>query len=255
LEDWQVRAPRARLVPIGQIDASHPILRDAQQWRAVRFFRQREVRVADSDRVLIAHADGAPLLVEREIGAGRMLVLTAPIDRAWNDLAIHPTFVQFISQAARYLIGDDAATASATVGTAVPTGLTAAAGGQIFDPTGVRVLELGATRSVERLLPTQLGFYEVRHSTGARWIAVNTDRRESVLAPLGADYLARWQALRARDSAVQANTTTSATTATTAMPAATQSLGPMLLWIAALLAIAELLFANRYLMVRRESAT
>jgi hypothetical protein len=248
LDDWQVRAPRARLVPIGEIDASHPILRDAQQWRAVRFFRQREVRVADTDRVLIAHADGAPLLVEREIGAGRMLVLTAPIDRAWNDLAIHPTFVQFISQAARYLIGNDTATASVTVGAAVPTGLTAAAGGQIFDPTGARVLELGATRSVERLLPTQLGFYEVRHPTGARWIAVNTDRRESVFAPLGADYLARWQALRARESAVQANTMT------TAMPTATHSLGPMLMWIAALLAIAELLFANRYLMVRRESA-
>ena len=247
LQDWQVRAPRARLVPIGEIDTSHPILRDAQQWRAVRFFRQREVRIAETDRVLISHADGAPLLVEREVGAGRMLVLTAPIDRAWNDLAIHPTFVQFISQSARYLLGDDSEIASVTVGTAVPTGLTATAGGQIFDPTGARVLELGATRNAERLLPTQTGFYEVRQSTGARWIAVNTDRRESVLTALAADYRARWQALRARESATQANATTPST------PAATQSLGPMLIWIAALLAIAELLFANRYLMVRRES--
>lgn len=246
LEDWELRAPRARLVPIGEIDASHPILRDAQQWRAVRFFRQREVRVADGDRVLITHADGAPLLVEREVGAGRMLVLTAPIDRAWNDLAIHPTFVQFISQSARYLIGDDSAIASVTVGTAVPTGLTAALGGQIFDPTGARVLELGATRNAERLLPTEIGFYEVRHATGARWIAVNTDRRESVLTPLAADYRARWQALRARESSVQAN-------ATPQTPDTAQSLGPLLIWLAAILAIAELLFANRYLMVRRES--
>jgi hypothetical protein len=96
-------------------------------------------------------------------------------------------------------------------------------------------------------LPTQTGFYEVRHSTGARWIAVNTDRRESVLTALAADYRARWQALRAREPATQVNATTPST------PAATQSLGTMLIWIAALLAIAEVLFANRYLMVRRES--
>lgn len=246
LEGWEIGAPRARLVPIGDIDASHPILRDAQQWRAVRFFRQRDVRVPETDRVLISHADGAPLLVEREMGAGRMLLLTAPIDRAWNDLAIHPAFVQFIAQSARYLIGDDGAIASVTVGTAVPTGLTAALGGQIFDPAGARVLELGATRNAERLLPTQTGFYEVRHATGARWIAVNTDRRESVLAPLAADYRARWQALRARDSAVQASAAPRA-------PQSAQSLGPMLIWLAAILAIAELLLANRYLMVRRES--
>ena len=248
LDDWQVRAPGARLVPIGEIDASHPILRDAQQWRAVRFFRQREVQIADQDRVLIAHADGAPLLVEREVGAGRMLVLTAPIDRAWNDLAIHPTFVQFISQSARYLVGDDSAIVSVSIGTAVPTGLTATLGGQIFDPTGARVLELGATRNAERLLPTQIGFYEVRHATGARWIAVNTDRRESVLTPLPADYRARWQSLRARESSGQANEALQATNSV-------QSLGPWLLWLAALIAIAELVFANQYLMVRRESPT
>lgn len=248
LNEWQVRAPRARLTPIGEIDASHPILRDAEQWRAVRFFRQREVRIASEDRVLIAHSDGAPLLVEREVGAGRMLILSAPIDRAWNDLAIHPAFVQFISQAARYLIANDSAIASVTVGAAVPTGLTAAVGGQIFDPAGARVLELGATRSAERLLPTQLGFYEVRHATGARWIAVNTDRRESVLAPLGADYLARWQALRARESVPQASNATPP-------PPATHSLGAILIWLAALLAVVELFIANRYLMVRRESPT
>ena len=34
------------------------------------------------------------MLIERTIGAGHMLVLTAPIEREWNDLAIHPLFVQ-----------------------------------------------------------------------------------------------------------------------------------------------------------------
>ena len=47
----------------------------------VRFFRHRAVQVGDDDKVLIAYEDGAPLLIERTIGAGRMLVLTTPIER------------------------------------------------------------------------------------------------------------------------------------------------------------------------------
>jgi hypothetical protein len=173
--------------------------------------------------------------------------LTAPVDRTWNDLAIHPVFVQFIAQAARYLIGEDSATASSSVGAPVPTGLTADSGGQIFDPKGERVLDLANMTSAERLIPTQLGFYEVRHSNGARWLAINTDRRESELAPLEADYLARWQALRQRPSNQPVAENVAADTQT-------QSLGPALLWIAALLLLAELLMANRYLAVRRETA-
>jgi hypothetical protein len=42
--------------------------------------------------------DGTPLLIERTIGAGHMLVLTAPVEREWNDLAIHPLFVRFIAE-------------------------------------------------------------------------------------------------------------------------------------------------------------
>lgn len=243
---WRIGDARPRLVSIAQIDTSHPVLRDAPEWYRVRFFRQRRVEIDEGDRVLIAQADGTPLLIERKVGAGKMLVLTAPIDRAWNDLAIHPVFVQFISQATRYLIGRDSSTASVHVGAPVTTGLTRDSGGQIFDPKGQRVLDLASTTNAERLVPTELGFYEIRHANGTRWVAVNSDRRESDLRRLPPGYIARWQALRQRQPEP--------------LPAASQtqqrsearSLGPALLWIAALLLIAELLMANRYLAVRRE---
>ncbi len=246
--DWRIDKPRPRLARIGQIDASHPILREAPEWYRVRFFRQRPVEIGSEDRALISYADGTPLLIERTLGAGRMLVLTAPIDRQWNDLAIHPVFVQFISQAVRYLIGGDSSMASVTVGAPVLTGLTEGAGGQIFDPNGERVLGLAATTNADRLMPKEIGFYEIRQAHGARWLAVNTDRRESDLRRLEPDYLARWQALRQRPARAE-------------MPAAQieqvseqRSLGPLLLWLAALLLVAEVLMANRYLAVRREAA-
>lgn len=245
LEGLRIGEARQRSTTVGEIVTTHPVLRDAGDWHRVRFFRQRVVQVTGNDRILIAYADGSPLLIERQIGAGRVLLLTAPVERSWNDLAIHPLFVHFIAQAARYLIGPDAAAASSTVGSVVMTGLTAAAGGQIFDPRGERVLGLAETTAADRLIPDQTGFYEIRGHEGARWLAVNVDARESDLTALPDAFVQRWQALRLREPA----------TSVAAVPTADEtprSLGPSLLWIAAILLLAESWMANRHLTVRRE---
>jgi hypothetical protein len=246
LEGLRVGETRTISTSVGEIATTHPVLRDAGDWHRVRFFRQRSVEVTEADRILIAYADGAPLLIERPIGAGRMLLLTAPVERSWNDLAIHPLFVHFIAQAARYLIGPDASAVSSTVGSVVMTGLTTAAGGQIFDPQGERVLGLAQTAAADRLIPEHTGFYEIRGTEGARWLAVNVDTRESDLSALPDSFVQRWQALRLREPV------TSVVAATSTTDATPRSLGPALLWIAAIVLLAELLLANRYLAVRRE---
>ena len=247
LEGWRIGEPQQRAAVVGGIASSHPVLRDAGDWHAVRFFRHRPVEVGENDRVLIAYEDGVPLLVEHAVGAGRMLVLTAPVEREWNDLAIHPLFVRFIAEAARYLVRGDASAASTTVGSVVLTGLTAAGGGQIFDPQGERVLDLAQTTAADRLIPDQTGFYEIRGNEGVRWVAVNVDARESDLTPLPAAFVQRWRAMQVRKSAP---TVTPAAPAADAKP---RSLGAMVLWLAALLLLAELLLANRYLAIRRET--
>lgn len=235
---------RNRTGKVGEIAGTHPVLREAADWNRVRFFRQRSIQPRPGDRTLIALDDGTPLLIERPLGAGRMLVLTVPVDRRWNDLAIHPLFVHFIGAAAGYLTRTEASAASALVGATVTTGLTAGGGGQIFDPQGRRVLGL-AQSTTDRLIPDQAGFYEIRGSEGARWLAVNVDARESDLATLPPDFVARWQALRMQEPV---HTVASAST-----PAATpKSLGPWLLWLAAFLLLVEVLLANRHLAIRRE---
>jgi hypothetical protein len=244
LDELNVGDVQARSARVGEIATTHPVLREAGEWNRVRFFRQRAVQLGSSDKPLISLDDGTPLLIERTLGAGHMLILTAPVDRSWNDLAIHPLFVHFIAAAARYLTGRDAAATSATVGSVVMTGLTAAGGGQIFDPQGRRVLGL-AQGGTDRLVPDQVGFYEIRGSEGARWLAVNVDPRESDLTALPATFVDRWQALRVREP-VQS--------AAPAAPAdnGPRSLGPWLMWLAAILLLAEVLLANRHLAIRRE---
>ncbi|MET0497488.1 MAG: BatA and WFA domain-containing protein [Steroidobacteraceae bacterium] len=230
---------------ITQVQASHPVLRDSGDWHRIRFFRHLRVMAAADDKVLVALEDGSPLLIERQIGAGRVLLLAAPLDRTWNDLAIHPLFIRFIADAARYLIGQNAARSEALVGAPVLTGLTADAGGQIFDPSGKRVLALAAATPADRFVPTQAGFYEVRSNAGQRWIAVNVDRRESLLDRMPMAVLQRWLALRPQASAV-------ASEVTPGLPLQ-RSLGYPLLLLAALLCLAELLVANHYLGVRRDA--
>jgi hypothetical protein len=238
---------RNRTGKVGDVATTHPVLREAADWNRVRFFRQRSIQLTPDDKTLISLDDGTPLLIERTVGAGRMLVLTVPVDRRWSDLAIHPLFVHFIGAAASYLTQAEATTSSALVGATVTTGLTAGGGGQIFDPQGRRVLGL-AQSTTDRLIPDQAGFYEIRGSEGARWLAVNVDSRESDLATLPPDFVERWQALRAQEP-------TSAV-ATAPTPEATpKSLGPWLLWLAAALLLAEVLLANRHLAIRREVPT
>ena len=248
LEGWRISEPQQRAAAVGDIETTHPVLREAGEWHSVRFFRHRAVQVGDDDKVLIAYEDGSPLLIERPIGAGRVLVLTTPVERDWNDLAIHPLFVRFIAEAARYLVRGDASAASTTVGSVVLTGLTAAGGGQIFDPQGERVLGLAQSTAADRLIPDQTGFYEIRGNDGVRWVAVNVDARESDLTPLPASFVQRWRAMQVRKAAP--NVAAAATPTADAKP---RSLGSIVLWLAAALLLAELLLANRYLAIRRET--
>jgi hypothetical protein len=242
--DLDVGEARNRSGRVAEIATTHPVLREGGDWNRVRFFRQRSIQLTPADKVLIALDDDTPLLIERTIEAGHMLILTVPVDRRWNDLAIHPLFVHFIGAAANYLTHAGATSNSAIVGAPVATGLTKDGGGQIFDPQGRRALTLGQS-TIDSLVPDQAGFYEIRGSEGARWLAVNVDARESNLATLPADFVARWQALRVQEPV--------AAVASAPIPeTAPKSLGPWLLWVAAILLFAEGLLANRHLAIRRE---
>jgi hypothetical protein len=229
---------------VSAVDQSHPALRDAQGWRSVRFFRHTQVEPKSGDSVLIRFEDGDPLLLERRMGAGRLLMLTSPLDREWNDLAVHPLFVRFIGDAAHYLTGATAPPNS-TVGTLLATESIRRSGAQVFDPSGRRVLALGDTAGITRLLAEQVGFYEVRGGGRSDWIAVNVDPRESDLARMPPASLERWLKLQ---TPLQASGESAAEAS--AAPSM-KSIWPWLLLVAVTLALVEALVANSHLHVRR----
>jgi hypothetical protein len=238
---------------VASVEQSHPALRDAQGWRSVRFFRYVAVDPQPDDALLIRFEDGGPLLIERHVGAGRLLVLTSPLDREWNDLAIHPLFVRFIGEAARYLTSA-AAAPNALVGSILPLGVNASNGAQVFDPRGRRATTLGDTSEKPRILADQLGFYEVRGGGRSDWIAVNADPRESDLSRLTDDSVGQWT--RMQKEGPDPGAVTQAAAADAAVPTSgakspLKSIWPWLLLIAVTLAFIEPVVANSHLHVRR----
>lgn len=239
------RRGSTRAARVSAVEESHAALRDARGWRSVRFFRHVPIEPGAEDSVLIRLEDGDPMLIERRVGTGRLLVLTSPLDRDWNDLAIHPVFVRFVGEAARYLTG--AGTSSnVVVGTVLPTDARGRSGAQVFDPDGRRVLTLSdLAGAAPRVRAEKAGFYELRGGGRSTWIAVNPDARESDLTRMPAESIERWRGLQSPAEPE---------TADPAAPSAGSGLiaiWPWLLLLAVTLAFIEPLVANSHLYVRR----
>lgn len=234
---------------VGELAQSHPVLRDAAGWRDIRFFRQIRVTAGDDDHVLLRLAGGAPLLIERAVGRGRVLLLTSPLDRDWNDLALHPLFVRFLGDATTWLAGIRVDAARAVVGGLLTASLGDRAGAQVFDPRGRRALTLDESAGNLRFSPDQAGFYEVRGGGRSDFIAVNVDARESDLTPLSQEAIERWKSL-ATPAGAAAPPPASGVAVAEPVP-----LLPVWFWLllaAALLAFAEPLVANYHLRIQRE---
>jgi len=114
--------PAERLAPI---DRRHPLLAAfparGEGLASARFFQfllLAPVPEVPTRRIVLRYENGAPALVDAEVGRGRVLLLTTSVDREWTDLPIRPGFLPLVQEAARYLAaapsGD--ATASVSVG-------------------------------------------------------------------------------------------------------------------------------------------
>lgn len=183
----------AEAVTIGSIATGHPALQGVDTLRAVRFLRYAAVEESEDDEVLIRLETGHPLLIERTLGNGRLLLFTSSLDRQWNDLPKEPVFVPFVAGIADYLLGGAGFTNEAALGSTLALQAMGMSGGQIFAPDGGSALGLGAAGT--DVLLDQVGFYELVGGGRTELVAVNFDSRESILDSAGEDTLTRWQDL------------------------------------------------------------
>jgi hypothetical protein len=186
--------------------------------------------------------------MEKKLGEGRVLVFASTFDNISNDFPLHPSFVPFIEQTARYLGRLEHSANVNLVGSYLELRSVRDPGAsvEVLDPSGARALSLAEAAKAESVQLTQSGYYDVRRPSGRHeLVAVNADRHESDLAPMPAETLDLWK-----------NTGSGSVAAGSAEA---EEAKPFSLWwyvmLAVLaLAVAESLVGNRHLSVDKEAA-
>jgi hypothetical protein len=183
-----------RFLSVGQVDSGHPLLAATDGWYNVNFSQTIPLLAQPDDQVLVRLENDEPFVLERQLGDGRVLLVSGDLENRWNDLPARPVFVSFVIEAARYLSGSEQVIRSFAAGSALPLSLVGGTSGQVVDPQGNTVLSLADTTRAQQIQLDQTGFYEVYTSQGSYTIAVNVDSRESQLAAMPPETLQRWVA-------------------------------------------------------------
>lgn len=243
---------------VGQVDTSHPAMKDSAGWADAKFY-YATVMDAGHSRVVARLVDGTPLLMDKQIGQGHVMFFASGLDNVTNDLPLQPAFVPFVDQSARYLAGVETLSGARVVDSFVQLrSVTSEASGQagsqgasveVIGPDGRRPLSLQEEATAQSFRLARAGFYQIRFANGRdALIAVNPDRRESGLDLIPDDVLKLWSG-----STGPAADATQATSA----PAIQQKKGSYSLWwwimlMILIAAMAESLLASRYLGTQRE---
>jgi hypothetical protein len=236
-----------RFAAIGQTDGTHPSIRRSGKWEGVKFYYAVRVEPGDA-RVVARLTDQTPLVVDKKVGEGRVLFFGSTFDNIANDFPLVPGFVPFVEQTARYLAGIEDRAAARVVNSFIElrSAKEQSLSIELIDPDGARPLSLREATTAETFQAPRAGFYEVRRANGRHdMVAMNPDRRESDLSVVPAETLALWSG----DDAVQSAGGPSGLDAE-------QDQQRRLWWYVMLLAmavaLAESVFASRYLGVQRE---
>ncbi|HUJ49106.1 MAG TPA: BatA domain-containing protein [Bryobacteraceae bacterium] len=237
-----------RFMAIGSSDSSYPAVAKAEGWPGVKFFYALNVDPGNA-RVVVRLGDQTPLLLEKRIGEGRVVLFTSGLDNLTNDFPLEPAFVPFIEQTARYLAGSERQGGARPVDAyfELRNSRDQAQPVEVTDPNGKRPLSLTEAKSAQLFRLTEAGYYQFRLANGRQdEIGVNPDPKESNLDVIPDDVLALWQGKR--DQSPQEASAPGGTTA--------RKIPQTLWWYIMLLvlasALAESALASRYLGTQRE---
>ncbi|SYZ72693.1 conserved hypothetical protein [Candidatus Zixiibacteriota bacterium] len=93
-----------------RLDYAHPIFRAFAQFQkedmpSIKFYALPTLQESPDCRILAYFSNGSAALAEGAFGAGKMIVMTAPLRPEYTDLAAHSFFVPLIIRTMEYLAG------------------------------------------------------------------------------------------------------------------------------------------------------
>ena len=146
-----------------------------------------------SVQVMLRFTNGAPYLVERQLGRGRIVLAASGANTEWNDLPLKPAWLPLVQELASYLARGGEHALNVGVGDPLLHSLPLSAATRPVEVTGPDdrreslrpvVDERGCTVTYRRT--DRPGFYRIASAEGeaAATFAANVDPRESNLASL-----------------------------------------------------------------------
>jgi hypothetical protein len=92
---------------LSSIDYAHPIFElfnapRSGDFSTARFYRYRALNTRGDTGVIARFDDGAAALVERRVGAGKVVLWASTLDKWWTNLPLQPVFLPFVHQLARH---------------------------------------------------------------------------------------------------------------------------------------------------------
>jgi hypothetical protein len=179
---------------IGALEYGHPVFEPFRAPRsgdfaAARIYGYRGVTPSPMAQILARFDAGAPALLERRTGTGRVLLWTSSLDLAWSDFPLKPVFLPFVHRSVRHLSAYAEPAPWSTVGQVLDASFGAsgaqALNGVVITPSGRQVPVDDEGGEVLEL--TEQGFYELRSRAGegvAAVVASNVDSAESDLTTM-----------------------------------------------------------------------
>ena len=242
----------AGFATVSDTDTSYAPVGKADQWGGVKFYYAVAIDPTGA-HVFARLADQTPLVLEKQIGEGRVIVFASGLDNLTNDLPLHPFFVPFIEQVAGDLSGLQQRQGTALVDSYMQlrTAREQAVSVEVIDPQGKRPLSINQASTAQSIQLTEAGFYQLKLANGRQdVVGVDADRRESDLALMPDDVLSLW--MGKPTTTAQAAGVTGASSDDSAPEKKPYSLAWYALLALLAAALAESVLASRYLSTQRE---
>jgi hypothetical protein len=191
---------------LSSVDYAHPIFElfnapRSGDFSTARFYRYRALTPQPNASVIARFDDGSPAVVERTVGAGKIVLWASSLDPYWTNLPLQPVFLPFVHQlgkhVGRYADPRPWFTAGDVLDLSRHGELTAPfTNGRAADSANKLIVEapsgarerVTATGAGHLVTLKEQGFYELRGPNtpvgSGRPIAVNVDPAESDLSHL-----------------------------------------------------------------------
>lgn len=184
---------------VAQIDNSYPSFGKTQNWDSVEVFQYATIQAppdSPDTRIAARLANGLPLMVDRKVGEGHVLIFASAFDNVANNLPLQPVWLPFLEQTTHEMGGVGSARGTYKVGSYVDlrTVKEKNVPVTIIGPGDKRLLTLSESAKATTFQFPSEGFFDIRRDNGREELAaVNPDRRESDFTILPAETLNLWK--------------------------------------------------------------